>query len=72
MKSTHQPSSTPKLTSMLKRCPKCGGYLNPRTGYPVPVAWSCINCGLSAESGSFYDALGNKTVEVRDARSEPI
>lgn len=32
------------------RCPKCGGWPNTRTGYPVPILWSCVNCGQTSES----------------------
>lgn len=35
------------------RCPKCGGGLSDRQGYPVRVPWTCLACGLTSESGSF-------------------
>lgn len=43
---------------MLHRCPKCSGWLNPRSGYPNPIAWTCFNCGLTSESSEYLGADG--------------
>ena len=48
----------------LKNCPKCNGALSPDRGYPFPIAWTCVNCGLTSESGCFYDAIKDKIVEI--------
>lgn len=45
-----------KAKAIPDRCPKCGGCINTRTGYPIHVEWSCINCGLTSESERVYRA----------------
>ena len=49
------------------RCPKCRGYIGHggiRFGRAVKDISSCLNCGLSSESDSFYDALNKQRVEI--------
>ena len=48
------------------RCPKCNGYLIPNVGYPTRVAYGCINCGLTSESGSYLDNLTKTRKPVPD------
>ena len=46
---------------MKHSCPKCGGYLyrgGLRFGWSAADMVTCVNCGLSNESHSFYDAVG--------------
>lgn len=49
------------------RCPKCGGIVingGTRFGVPAPDIQSCLNCGLTNESISYYDADLGSRVEM--------
>lgn len=60
-----EPTSVPRVVAKeVRRCPKCNGCLNTRNGYPIPVEWSCLSCGLTSESGQFCDAANNRRVEL--------
>lgn len=48
-----------------KACPKCSNRaLDGRSGYPIPVSWACVKCGLTNESGHWYDAINNREVPM--------
>ena len=49
------------------RCVKCRGYIihgGVRFGQAVKDISSCLNCGMSSESGSFYDAINKTRMEI--------
>lgn len=49
------------------RCPKCRGAIlrgGVRMGLPAADIETCVNCGLTNESGSYYDAHHQVRVEL--------
>ena len=62
------PRTAAKLSARLgHRCPKCNGAIlhgGVRNGLPAADIDTCVNCGLTNESGSYLNASTGMRVEL--------